>query len=358
MSRFNLLIACCLLLVETSPLLIAQETQAKPTPKTPTPDSVDANEKTDVDEETGFRRRRTPPPLVELPTQLKKLVADSTPLNPEHTVFLSESRKSVLLRTQVACNECLLEMLCYNESAEKGHESLLWIRAEPKVIHMALLATGATPGEPALFSPSFKAPWGPKVDIYLNWMDKQGKQQRTKAQTWMRRNVSRYYSTPLATQPAEIEFPYLELRYDPYNKEIVWYGQMTKDQREELLKKCSDEEYQAAINQFYKVSQPTPMDAEFVFAGSYHYTIEETGERIYAADGGRVICVANFAGALIDVKEASSADDGGRSYEAWPGRVPPRDTPVIVELIPAINAPTATIKPDGSKAKTSTADAP
>ena len=250
----------------------------------------------------------------------------------------------------MACDECLLEMLCYNENAEKGHESLLWVRAEPKVIHMALLATGSKPGKPATFSPEFQPPSGPVVDIYLNWIDKQGQPQRKKAQTWMRRNVSRYYSAPLAMPPAGIEIPFLELRYDPYNKEVLWYGQMTEQQRDELLQKNASRDFQAAINTFFKDSQPTPMTAEFVFAGSYHYTIEETGEKIYAADGGRVICVANFAGALIDVKEASSADDGGRSYEAWPGRIPPRDTPVIVELIPAKPAAEAEPKAEASKA--------
>ena len=57
-------------------------------------------------------------------------------------------------------------------------------------------------------------------------------------------------------------------------------------------------------------------------------------KRFYAADDGYLICVANFAASLLDVKEASSASDGGQSYEGWPGRVPPRGTPVILELIP------------------------
>lgn len=297
---------------------------------TPAPDTIGS--------ETEERQRppRTPRPLEPLPEELSELIRNATELNPEKTVLLAKSRKSVLLRTQVACNECLLEMLCYNEDAEKGHESLLWVRAQPKTIHMALLATGAKPGTPATFSPEFKAPTGPVIDIYLNWVDTNGKLQRKKAQTWMRHNVSRYYSAKLEKPPAGVEFPHLELRYDPYNKEILWYGQMTDEQRKELLKLDDSKIYQAAINKFHNESQPKPMNAEFVFTGSYHYTIEDTGQKIYAADSGYVICVANFAGALIDVKEASSADDGGQAYEAWPGRVPPQNTPVIVELVPQL----------------------
>lgn len=279
-----------------------------------------------------------PQPLAPLPKELKTLLEGSVPLNPEQTVWLTKERTKVLLRTQVACNDCLLEMLCYNEQAEKGHESLTWIRAAPKTIHMALLATGAKAGSPAVFSPDFVPPRGPRIDVFLHWVDADGKTRREKAQTWMRRNVSRYYSAPLAEPPAGVEFPHLELRYDPYNKEILWYGQMTDEQKAALLKLCPDAKYQAAIQQFHKESQPTPMSAEFVFTGSYTYTIEETGEKIYAADSGYVMCVANFAGALVDIQEASSAADGGQAYEAWPERVPPRGTPVIIELIPDTSA--------------------
>ncbi|MCR9197132.1 MAG: YdjY domain-containing protein [Planctomycetaceae bacterium] len=280
-----------------------------------------------------------PRPLAPLSAELKSVLDDAVALNPEQTVWLTKQRDKVLLRTQVACNDCLLEMLCYNERAEKAHESLLWIRAAPKAIHMALLATGAKAGSPVSFTPEFVPPKGPRIDIYLHWVDADGQQRREKAQTWMRKNVSRYYSVPLAEPPAGIEFPFLELRYDPYNKEILWYGQMTDDQKKTLLAKCDDKMYQAAIEQFHKESQPTPMNAEFVFTGSYTYTIEETGEKIYAADSGYVLCVANFTGALVDIREPSSAADGGQAWEAWTERMPPRGTPVIIELVPDTTPP-------------------
>ena len=83
------------------------------------------------------------------------------------------------------------------------------------------------------------------------------------------------------------------------------------------------------------------MTAEFVFAGSYKFRPEDfegTGKllpEVYAAEGGQLVCVANFASSMIDVREESSASDGGQSYEALKGKVPPRGTPVIVELVPA-----------------------
>ncbi len=77
------------------------------------------------------------------------------------------------------------------------------------------------------------------------------------------------------------------------------------------------------------------MTAEFVFPGSFHYEADDdSGQKFYAAEGGFLICVANFPQATIDVREASSASDGGQTYEGWPEKVPARGTPVILELVP------------------------
>ena len=275
-----------------------------------------------------------PRPLSPLPEPLAKLLAKAVPLNPEKTILLDSKNKRVFLHTEVACEDCPLEMLCCTEQT-KEHESILWLRGQAFIVHSALLAAGAKPGEPALFTPTFTHPWGQKINIFLNWVDKTGKLQRAPAQSWMRRSVSRYYSAPLAAPPEGITIPHQELRYDPYNKEILWYGHMSDSQRDELLALCPEETYQAAVRQFHKDSQTKPMTAEFVFAGSYHYVVDGTDKKVYAAEAGYLLCVANFADALIDVTEASSASDGGQSYEAWPGKVPPRDTPVIIELVPS-----------------------
>jgi hypothetical protein len=76
------------------------------------------------------------------------------------------------------------------------------------------------------------------------------------------------------------------------------------------------------------------MKADWVFAGSGFYTEEETGKESYRAEGGDLICVANFADATIDVAIPSSADDSNRNFEAYTERIPPKGTPVTIELIP------------------------
>jgi hypothetical protein len=47
-----------------------------------------------------------------------------------------------------------------------------------------------------------------------------------------------------------------------------------------------------------------------------------------------LICTSNFGDAMIDVREESSASDGGQTYEGWSERIPPAGTPVLLVLKP------------------------
>ncbi|MEZ6127824.1 MAG: YdjY domain-containing protein [Planctomycetaceae bacterium] len=324
-ALFHSLLTCLVLTVAFVSSAMADEkaTEAAPAP---------ALESGRVNGPTGDERR--PTPLAELGKPLQKLISTGVSLNPEGTVFLDRKQKRVLLRTQVACQDCLLEMLCCTEQT-KEHESLLWLRGRAYVVHSGLLALGTKPGKPAVFSPEFQPPTGPTINIFVNWVDADGKLQRADARTWMQTSVSHYFSEPLSQAPPGVKLPLMELRYDPFNKEILWFGAMSEQQRDKLLTLWDDQTYQSAIKKFYEQSQSKPMTAEFVFAGSYSASRVEGGENFYAAEDGYLICVANFAGSMIDVKEASSASDGGQSYEGRLDRVPARGTPVIVELIPA-----------------------
>ena len=273
------------------------------------------------------------PPLKALPGKLTEMIKNQVPLNPEKTVFLDTKKRRVLLRTQVACDDCMLEMLCCTENS-KEHESVLWLRSKAFVVHSALLALKVEPGKPASFSPEFVAPTGPRINIFANWVDEDGKLQRVDARNWMRHSIHRYFSHPVAMAPPDVELPHMELRYDRFNNELLWFGPMTLKQKNELLKLWDNKDYQAGIEKFFDQSQSRPMKANFVFGGSRSYVNEQTGRKQYAAEGGYLICVANFAAAMIDVKEASSASDGGQVYESWPEKIPPEDTPVILELVP------------------------
>lgn len=76
------------------------------------------------------------------------------------------------------------------------------------------------------------------------------------------------------------------------------------------------------------------LEPHWVFAGSDEFIDPQTGDRIYAADGGDLITVSNFIGAILDVPFASSADDLNRSFEANTPAIPPPGTPVTIILKP------------------------
>lgn len=278
--------------------------------------------------------------LTPLPPPLAKLTETATPLNPAGTVLVDLAGRRVILRTEVACRNCILEMLCVPEGM-KEHETILRLRAaRAYVVHTGLLALGLDTGRAAQFSPEFVAPSGVEIRIYASWLDADGQLQRRDVREWIRHNVHRYYSAPLAAPPPGLELPYRELRYDPFNHELLWYGPMSPEMRDDLLSKWDDAAYQKLIRQFFQDGQSRPMEASFVFVGSRFYRDPDTGEQFYQAEGGYLICVANFADALLDIREASSASEGAQAYEAWTERIPPEGTPVLLELVP-VNLPEA-----------------
>ncbi len=296
--------------------------------------------------------RSGPKPLSPLPEKLLLELDGTTPLNPDSTVLIDVKSKRLVLRTEIACRDCVLEMFLVPEG-NREHETILRIRSKAYVIHTALLALGLEPGKPASFSPEFVAPTGPEIAMQVVWLDDKGDLKRADVSEWIRHNVHRYYAVPLSGPPAGLQFPYKNLRWDKFNNEILWYGPMTDEERTDLLTKSKKDEYQKAIEKFYEEGKSRPMTASFVFVGSSMYKDEETGEEFYQAEGGHVICTSNFPDALLDIREESSASDGGQAYEAWTEKIPPVGTPVLLVMTPKANtekAETDSNPKDGSRA--------
>ena len=75
------------------------------------------------------------------------------------------------------------------------------------------------------------------------------------------------------------------------------------------------------------------MKADWIFVGSGFFELD--GVRRYKAEGGYVVCVANFGQAMIDVSVSSSAEGQETLvFEAWQERLPPLGSEVMVELVP------------------------
>lgn len=266
---------------------------------------------------------------------------DAKPLNPAKTVLLDRKGKRLLLKSKVVLREGSLEMLCC-PAQTKEHESILSVDSKAYVIHAGLVALGAKPGKPAEFVPKFKPPTGQKIDIFLQWTDEKGKSQRVKAQEWIRHAVRRYYGEKLAAMPPNVKIPKdSELYYDDKHKELAWFGHMTEKQRDELTALSQDAAYRKAIKSFYERSQPRPMEADFVFVGSGFY-VDDDGNKAYQAEGGDLICVANFSTAMIDVSiESSASGEQNLSFEPVTERIPPVDSEVMIELVPVFEKPKA-----------------
>ncbi|QDV46530.1 hypothetical protein Enr13x_64390 [Stieleria neptunia] len=76
------------------------------------------------------------------------------------------------------------------------------------------------------------------------------------------------------------------------------------------------------------------MAAEWVFAGSGFWQDEETKQEHYMADSGDMICVSNFSSAMLDVAIPSSADADSLRFVPFESKIPERETPVRLILVP------------------------
>lgn len=276
----------------------------------------------------------TKPPQQQVAKPVEQADQKLVPLNQQQTVWLDQAGGKLILETEVVFRNGLLEMLvCLKQTKE--HESILSLDAQARTVHAGLLALGAKPGTPVNWDPEFQPPTGQEIQITLMWQDEEDKWKRSPAQRWLRSATRKYFITELKKLPPGFELPAdSELRYDPKHHELLWFGIMPAEVKEKLLKLSTDKDYQQAIKTLHEASQVRPMKSKWVFAGSGFFVEEATGKRYYLAENGNLICVANFSSATLDVREESSAEGDGLSYEAWEERIPKLGTKVRVELKP------------------------
>jgi len=256
------------------------------------------------------------------------------PVNTQKTVFVDLESKKVLVKSQVVLREGLLEMLvCLKQSKE--HESILSVDSKAEVIHAALLSVGAEAGAPAQFIPDYKPASGQEIDIYFQWTDEEGKLHRDSARSWVRQATRRFFVEKLDPIPKDFAIPKeTELRWDSRHKELLWFGTMSESQRDQLLKLNKDSKYQKAIRSLFDMTRIKELDSPWVFAGSGFVEDPDTGKKHYLAEGGDLICVANFTTATLDLAINSSSTNDVLMFEAYTERIPPIGTEVTMELIP------------------------
>jgi len=268
---------------------------------------------------------------------LKIANGEPVPLNEAGTVKLDLTNRRLLVQGEVVLRQGQLEMFACRKKS-KEHESIVAIDAAAYVIHSGLLALKANPGGPAVYEPKFQPPHGEKLDIFVRWIDEQGKTQRVPAQSWIRETVNRFWVKPLEKLPEGVTIDEsTPLRYDRKQKELLWYGPMSDSQKKEFLAMSDDKVWRQAIEYFHDRGQSRVMQADWVFVGSVLGVDETTGEKSYAAEEGQYICVSNFGTAMIDVAARSSDQAAELAFEAWTDKIPKKGTAVTLEIIPVPN---------------------
>lgn len=277
------------------------------------------------------------------PAKDSKKSKEPVPLNKQGTVLLDVDGKRLLLKTKVCLREGVLEMFCCLKQT-KEHESILSIDTEAFVVHTGLLALGAKTGSPVKFQPEYSPPKGTRVRIFCQWTDKNGKPHREPAEKWVRNSSRRFFVELFDEKPAGLELKEdSELKWDEKNKELYWFGHMTEKQRDTFLAMSKDAKYRKAIQKFFDRTQPRQLDAPWVFAGSGFFVDEANGTKSYLAEGGDLICVANFASAMLDLAvESTATGESNLMWEAWSDRIPPVGTEVLLELVPELDEKPAT----------------
>lgn len=274
----------------------------------------------------------TPTPQAEA-LKYPELPPTAVALNPQQTVYLDKAQKKLYLKTLVCLREGMLELfLCKKNSKE--HESILSLDSSAFAFHGGLLALGANTGQPVKYEPTYVAPQGEIIELQVSYLDpKTGQTRQADAKSWMRTATRRYFGTTLTALPSGFKLPEgSELVFDDRNAQLLWFGPMSDEQLKSNLELSSEKSFQDAVKDLHQQSQAKAFSADFVFAGSGFYVDPETKERFYLAEGGELICVANFSAATIDIAENSSATNTSLLYEAHPEHVPAEGTPVLLQV--------------------------
>jgi len=160
----------------------------------------------------------------------------------------------------------------------KDYESVVSVPGRASLVHAGLLAVGAESGSPVQFRPKYVPASGPEIEVTVLWKDASGKVQTARAQDWVR-----------------------------------------------------------------EVKTKKAMTYPWVFGGSRIVKNQETGEKAYYADlTGELICVSNFASAMIDLPIESTSSDAELMFETFTERIPPRGTPITLILTPKLKKPAET----------------
>jgi hypothetical protein len=106
------------------------------------------------------------------------------PLATGQKAWVDTKRKVVIVDGEVCLRTGPLEMFACPRNT-KEYESVVVVDALPGIVHNGLLKIGAKPGSPAKFDP-YEPASGTPIDVYVVWVDDDGKRHAVKAQEWIK----------------------------------------------------------------------------------------------------------------------------------------------------------------------------
>lgn len=106
-------------------------------------------------------------------------------LTPEHEVWVDPKQKQVVMNGRVVLRRGPLELFACLKNT-KEHEAVVAVETKAYVVHAALLACGAKPGNPAQFLPEFRPASGTEIEVLVSWTDDKNKRHEMDARQWIR----------------------------------------------------------------------------------------------------------------------------------------------------------------------------
>ncbi|MGP0066684.1 MAG: YdjY domain-containing protein [Isosphaeraceae bacterium] len=122
-----------------------------------------------------------PPAVAKAPDQQLRPDRDWSEMG--RSLWYDKKERRVVARARVVLREGVLEhLMCLKGTKE--HEAIIATDASPKMIHAALLLTGAEVGHPVQFVPKFEPPAGTTIAIEFQWRQ-DGQVKRSDARDWV-----------------------------------------------------------------------------------------------------------------------------------------------------------------------------
>jgi hypothetical protein len=182
LARFSWIVALAAVawVFATAVAVVAQDDVAPASDVDREADAAEGEAQADVDREADSTQQSIAPESDESagPRGLVRLAKD-------YDIWIDPMRKIVVVDGEICLTKGYLELFACPKGT-KTHEAIVAVNSKAKFVHAALLAVGAKAGKPATWDPEYAPASGDEVEVLVLWRDADGKNQKVRAQDWIR----------------------------------------------------------------------------------------------------------------------------------------------------------------------------